>query len=70
MMQRREIKPLTKDQARNLYYPTLIWLEEIGGFEGTRYAPEAVRIADMNDDYVSLEGPHRNPWSGGRTWNS
>ena len=65
-----ENKPLTKEQAQNMKYPTLIWLEESGGFEGTRYSVEAVRVADMNKEFVSLQGPHNNPWSGGRTWDS
>lgn len=69
-MQKRVNKPLTKEQAQNLHYPTLIWMEECGGFEGTRYAAEAVRIVDMNDDYVSLHGPYDHPWSGGRTWDT
>lgn len=68
IMQERN-RPLTKEQAQNLRYSTLIWMEEAGGYEGTRYRAEIVRIVGMNSDHVSLQGLEY-PWSSGRTWDS
>lgn len=55
---------LTKDQAKHLTLPAVVWREECGGYEGSRYRAERYTASNADDDVMYFEGGSGRAWSG------
>ena len=59
-----EARVLTAEQARELKLPMVVYLEESGGFEKSRYKAEAVVAHETDDEAMYFLFHSGRAWSG------
>lgn len=43
---------LTMEEAKALQPSDVLWMEQIGGYDGTHYGVERCTVRDVNDDHI------------------
>lgn len=56
-------KPIPQEIAQKLKESSMVWLEESGGYEGTRYRAREVKITHITDEAMFFHGCSGRAWS-------